>query len=176
MASTHLKKVETIMFQISQEDSAGMELLWKDGSLYLSLSKLMIDDGNIWYAIPFEELRDIEAGDDGGITFKIEGANLRIRGESAERLMALRHLLLPLIERKTEDGELIGELVKLLLLGIKDREIIASLLKRDVRTISALIKEAEEKGYTAGMSVTEKGKSLLSAEEKEMIEKAGVST
>lgn len=174
MANIRLKKVETIRFQISQKDSAGMELLWKDGSLYLSLSKLLLNDGNIWYAIPFEELRDIEAEDDGKITFKIEGAELRIRGDSAEKLMALRHLLLPLIESKIEDGELMEELVKLMLLGINRKEVMASLLKRDVNTIAAVMKEAEEKGYISDMTVTEKGWGLLSTEEKEMMEKMGV--
>ncbi len=175
MADTEFQKVDTIMFRISQEhDDVGMELMWRDGSIYLSISKVMITDGERWYAIPFEELRGIDALDDDSINLRIEGVDIRVRGENAERLMALRHLLLPLIDNVPKDGELLRDIIKLLLLGIKDREIIASLLKRSAEEIAKIMESAEGDAYITDGEVSEKGKSLLSKEEKEMIEKAGV--
>ncbi len=174
MADTELQKVETVMFQISHGDGVGVSLMWKDGSLYLSVSKIMITDGERWYAVPFEDLKDVSAGDEGYISLKIDGAEIKIRGESAERLMAFRHLLLPLIEKRPEDEEILEELIKMILLGIKDKRVIASLLKRDVSAIEDAMKKAEKLGYIDGGRVTEKGKSILSDEEKEIMRKAGV--
>ncbi len=175
MTDTEFQKVDTIMFRISQEhDDVRMELMWRDGSIYLSISNVMITDGERWYAIPFEELRGIDVLGDDSISLRIEGAHIRVRGENAERLMALRHLLLPLIESVPEDGELLRDLIKLLLLGIKDEDIIASLLKRDRNEICRIMENADMEGYLEGSEVTVKGKSLLSEEEREIIEKAGV--
>lgn len=174
MNEVELQKVETVTFQISQEDGAGMSLIWKDGSLYLSISTLVLTDGKEWYSIPFRELRDIAMGDEGCITLKIEGAEIKMKGKNAERLMALRHLLLPLIERRPDEKELMESLIKLMLIGINDRRIIAAILRRSVEKVKELIKEGEKRGYISGISITSKGKSLLSEEEKENMRRAGV--
>ena len=174
MSETELQKVESVAFQINSDDDVGLGLVWKDGSLYLSISKIVLTDGERWYAIPFKDLHDIKAGDEGCISLKIEGAEIKVKGENADRLMALRHLLLPLIDRKVEDGRLMEELLKILLLGIKNREVIASLLKRDLSTVDDLMESAERLGYVLGDEVTPKGKSILPDKDREMMRKAGV--
>ena len=150
-----------------------MGLLWKDGSLYLSISGLMLTDGDRWYSIPFKDLKDIEA-DEGEILLKIDGAEIRIKGENAERLMALRHLILPLIDGVPKEDELTVDVIKMLLIGIKDRDVIGALLKKDPADIERIMENAEKNGYISGYDVTGKGKALLSPEDMEMLRKAGV--
>jgi hypothetical protein len=173
MSEGPLQKVESVMFQINQDGETGVGLIWKGGTLYLSISELMLTDGEKWYSIPFAELEDISKEEEG-VELRIEGANIRIKGENAERLMALRHLLLPLVEKKPENEELMVDVIKLYLIGIKDKEVIASLLKRTVVEIDGVIKNLEKDGYMSENRVTEKGVSLLSEEDIETLKKAGV--
>ena len=160
---TKLQKVEEITFRVSDADAeSGLNLVWKDGALYISLSDMMMTDGNVWYEVPFRSLEDIGNPDEGVITLIAENVSITLKGAQAERLMALRHLLLPLIERMPEDGELMRDFLKLLLVGIKDRNVISSLIKRDMNTVDELIDEAKSKGYISdGLDVTELGKRSL---------------
>ena len=173
MSDAELQKVESVMFKINQSGEVGMGLLWKDGALYLSISEVMLTDGDRWYSIPFKDLKDIGT-DEENIVLKIDGAEIRIKGENAERLMALRHLLLPLIDGIPAKDELMVDMIKILLIGIKEKEIIAALLKRSPEEVKKLMESAEKNGYVAEYEVTDKGKSLLSSEEVDMMRKAGV--
>ena len=174
MSDAEIRKVESVMFQISQSEDMGIELLWKDGSLYLSISGLIITDGDRWYSIPFKELKKIESVDEGEITLKIDGASIRIKGKNAERLMALKHLILPLIDGFPRNEELMVDMIKMLLIGIKEEKIMAAIMKRGLEEIKELMKRAEDEGYISGYEVTTKGRSLLSPEDIEVLRKAGV--
>ncbi len=160
---TKLQKVGEITFRISDAGAEnGLNLVWKGGALYISLSDMMMTDGDVWYEVPFRSLEDIGNPDEGVITLVAENVSITLKGAQAERLMALRHLLLPLTERRPEDGELMRDFLKLLLVGIKDKDVISSLIKRDLKTVDELAAEAKSKGYVSDeLDVTEKGKRKL---------------
>ena len=167
--SSELQKVGDISFRI-QDENMDMSFLWKDGELYLTLHTVMLTDGNIWYEIPIKDLKDIEVGDDSSVRFVVDSMSLGIKGRSAERLLALRHLLLPLIEGKT-GKDLEEGIVKLMLLDIDDLRIISSLLKRDTEEVRGAIRKAEMNGLIHNGKVTEKGMRFLPEEDMEILEK-----
>ncbi|MGM0510332.1 MAG: hypothetical protein ACQESD_04305, partial [Thermoplasmatota archaeon] len=100
------QKVDNVSFAIEQEDpDVRLNLVNKEGALYLSLSDLFLrEDGN-WYEIPIEKLQDIEvlSKEPLELKFSIPSLNIKVRGEYAEKLLALRHLLLPYIQEKILD-------------------------------------------------------------------------
>ncbi len=170
--SSKMQKVGNVTFRIVASN-VDMGFVWKDGALYLTLNNLMLTDGDIWYEIPIKDLQNIE-NREGTLSFEVESMSLTIKGKNAERLLALRHLLLPLIEGEGGGEELAESIVKLMLLGIKDEKIMASVLKVDEDEIRDGLKKAEENGLIHGKDVTEKGKSLLSPEEIELLEDAAM--
>ncbi len=169
--SSELQKVGNVSFRIVDKN-LDMGFTWKDGVLYLTLQNVMLTDGDTWYEIPIKELRDIEAEKDESISFVVENMSLNIKGKSAERLLALRHLLLPLIDGSPTGSELTESVIKLLLLGIDDLDVQASLLKREPEEIRDVISKAEKEGLIKSGIVTEKGKAFLTPEERELLEKA----
>ena len=166
-----MQKVGNVSFRIVDKN-LDMGFTWKDGVLYLTLHNVMLTDGNTWYEIPIKELRDIETGSDESISFVVEDMSLNIKGKSAERLLALRHLLLPLIDGVPEGADLTEGVIKLILLGIDDPGVMASLLKRNTEDVIITLEDAERNGFIEAGRVTEKGKEFLSPEERELLEKA----
>jgi hypothetical protein len=169
--SSELQKVGDISFRIWDENM-DMRFLWKDGELYLTLHTVMLTDGNAWYEIPIKDLRNIEVVDERTVRFVVDKMNLSIKGKRAERLLALRHLLLPLIEGETE-RDIEEGVLKLMLLDIDDPMIISSLLKKDAEEVRAAILKAEMKGFIHDGKVTEKGMRSLPEEDIKLLEKVG---
>lgn len=103
MSEISLKKVQNVSFSvIFQALEPEIGIFWKDGGLYLSYSRLLLDDEKgKWYEIPFKEISSIELEEEGKdvvLNFRFGGSGgLRVKGENKETLLALRHFLLPLI-------------------------------------------------------------------------------
>jgi len=102
MSEISLKKVQSVSFSVifpALEPEIG--ILWKEGGLYLSYSRLLLDDEKgKWYEIPFKEISSIELEEEGKeavLNFRFGSGGLRVKGENKETLLALRHFLLPLI-------------------------------------------------------------------------------
>lgn len=165
-----MQKVGNVTFRIV-DSNLDMGFLWKDGTLYLTLNNVMLTDGNIWYEIPIKNLERIDR-EGGAVSFEVESMTLTVKGKNAERLMALRYLLLPLIEGTSSDDDLTESIIKLMLLGIREESIMASLLKRDVEDVRASVSYAENNGLIRNGEVTEKGKKMLPPDERALLEEA----
>ena len=101
------QKYEDVEFVINQTtENFKANLIWKKGGLYLSLSGLFLTDGTVWYELPVKDLNNISIirEEPLKLKFKIPSFDVVISGDHAERLLALRHFLLPYISGKMEDN------------------------------------------------------------------------
>lgn len=159
------RKYENVEFVINHStDEMKLSLVWKKGGLYLSLSGLFLTDGNTWYELPVRELEKITvvSDDPPKIRLKIPQLDIMISGERAEKLLALRHFLLPYISGEGPDSELIS-LLRFWGIGINDPTILSKLMKLDVKEVETLISEAKSKQFIdAGGEITAAGSSMFS--------------
>ncbi len=168
------QKVDNVSFAIEQEDpDVRLNLVNKEGALYLSLSDLFLrEDGN-WYEIPIEKLEDIEvqSKDPLELKFSIPSLNIKVRGEYAEKLLALRHLLLPYIQEKIVEEDPFLSTLKIWGMGIHKKEAIGDLLSMDPETVNDHINKAKEEGYIEGGKLTERAVKLLNTKNGHDLEK-----
>ena len=163
------KKYENVEFVInhSGEDNIKLSLVWKKGGLYLSLSGLFLTDGSTWYELPVKDLENISIVNDEPLKLrlKIPSLDILISGQRAERLLALRHFLLPSIS----DGggvDKLNSLIRFIALGINEADVLSKLLDVDLQKIGDLISIAKEKGYIAeDGGITESGKAHINPKE-----------
>ena len=163
------RKYENVEFVInhSGDDSVKLSLIWKKGGLYLSLSGLFLTDGSTWYELPVKDFENISIVNDEPLILrlKIPSLDILISGKRAERLLALRHFLLPSIS----DGGSVDKLNSLLrftALGIKEVEVLTKLLDVDAQKIDDLTSVAIEKGFISQEGkLTELGNSKIAAKE-----------
>jgi hypothetical protein len=142
------RKYENVEFVINHStDEMKLSLVWKKGGLYLSLSGLFLTDGNTWYELPVKELENITVVSDAPpkIRLKIPQLDIMISGERAEKLLALRHFLLPYISGEKPDSDL-KALLRFWGIGIRDAAILSKLLKIETDDIERLIAESKGKG------------------------------
>ena len=146
------RKYENVEFVINHStDEMKLSLVWKKGGLYLSLSGLFLTDGNTWYELPVKELEKITVVSDTPpkIRLQIPQLDIMISGERAEKLLALRHFLLPYISGEKPESDL-KLLLRLWGIGIKDPSILSKLLKTEEEIIEELISESKNKGFIDG--------------------------
>ena len=98
------------------------------------------------------------------LRLKIPSLDIMISGQRAERLLALRHFLLPSISPEGGADKL-NSLLRFIALGIKQDDILSKLLDVDIQKIEDLTAVAKEKGYigTDG-ELTEHGKNRIKEE------------
>lgn len=162
------KKYENVEFVInySGEDSIKLSLVWKKGGLYLSLSGLFLTDGSTWYELPVKDLENISIVSENPLKLrlKIPSLDILISGQRAERLLALRHFLLPSISDGSGADKL-NSLLRFSALGIKEIEVLSKLLDVDDQKVEDLISVAKDKGYiNQEDELTELGKSQIVVE------------
>ena len=96
---------------------------------------------------------------------KIPSLDILISGQRAERLLALRHFLLPSIS----DGggvDKLNSLLRFKALGISEIEVLSKLLDVDAQKIEDLTKVAKEKGFIGQEGeLTELGNSQIAVKE-----------
>jgi len=163
------RKYENVEFVInhSGEDSLKLSLVWKKGGLYLSLSGLFLTDGSTWYELPVKDLENISIVNDEPLKLrlKIPSLDIIISGQRAERLLALRHFLMPSISDGSGADKL-NSLLRFRALGIREVEVLSKLLDVDAQKIDDLISVAKEKGYISQKNeLTELGNSQIALEE-----------
>ncbi len=167
------QKYEDVQYIISQDGDGepNLNLVWKDGGLFISLSGLFISDGDTWYELPVKDLVNVNVINEEPLQlrFKIPALDVVVMGKRAERLLALRHFLLPYIKRE-KDGSGIKGLVKFWAVGIMELDILARLMGEEESEIVQMIEEAKKGGLISEDGrVTEKGLALLSANERTVL-------
>ena len=170
------QKYEDVQFIISQDGDGepNLNLIWKDGGLFLSLSGLFISDGDTWYELPVSDLVNVNVINEEPLQlrFKIPALDVVVTGKRAERLLALRHFLLPYIKHdRDRDG--MKSLLKFWAVGIYDLDILVRLMGEEEGHIVTLIQKAKKDGLIADDDrVTEKGLSMLSADERNVLKRS----
>ena len=168
-------KVEEVRFGVNQQyEDMNIKLIWKEGGLYISISGIILNDGEKWYELPVGNLEDISIIEEDPITilFKSEALRVVITGKNAEKLSALRHFLLPYIHgTPTNEWRTLKSLLKIMSLGIQDIKTLSELLHVNEAEINNLINQARAEGImdTNG-ELTAKGREMFSPEEKPLIE------
>jgi hypothetical protein len=167
------QKYEDVQYIISQDGDGepNLNLVWKDGGLFLSLSGLFISDGDTWYELPVKDLVNVNVINEEPLQlrFKIPALDVVVTGKRAERLLALRHFLLPYIKRE-KDGSGMKGLVKFWAVGIMEIDILARLMGEEEAEVVQMIQEAKRGGLISEDGrVTEKGLALLSANERTVL-------
>ena len=165
------KKYENVEFVInhSGEDSVKLSLVWRKGGLYLSLSGLFLTDGSTWYELPVKDLENISVVSDEPLKLrlKIPSLDIMVSGQRAERLLALRHFLLPSIS--DEGGaDKMKSLLRFRALGIDDKEVLSKLLDVEPQQVDDLSKLAVEKGFISDENeMTELGRAHIATKEED---------
>jgi len=159
------QKYENVEFVInhSGDDGIKLSLVWRKGGLYLSLSGLFLTDGSTWYELPVKDLENITVVSDEPLKLRLQipSLDIMVSGQRAERLLALRHFLLPSLS--TEGGpDKLKSLLRFRALGITDPELLCKLLNLDVQNIEDLTAIAKDKGLIdSDGKLTEAGDSLI---------------
>ncbi len=142
------RKYENVEFVINHStDDVKLSLIWKKGGLYLSLSGLFLTDGDTWYELPVRQLENISVISDSPLKLriKIPSLDIMISGERAEKLLALRHFLLPYISGEKDDDE-VKALLRFWGIDIRDVNVLSKLLNTEPSKVVKLIDEAKAKG------------------------------
>jgi hypothetical protein len=143
-------KYENVEFVINHagDDGIKLSLVWKKGGLYLSLSGLFLTDGSTWYELPVKDLENISVVSDEPLKLRlrIPSLDIMVSGQRAERLLALRHFLLPSISDEGGTDKL-KSLLRFRALGIKESDMLSKLLGVEIQKIEDLSGIAKEKGY-----------------------------
>lgn len=170
------QKYDNVEFTINQtNENFQANLIWKKGGLYLSLSGLFLTDGTVWYELPVKDLDNISIirDDPLKLKFKIPSFDVVVSGDHAERLLALRHFLLPYISGKKHDNET-KALLKLWAMGIRDVHILKNLMGMDEERVEELIEDARKAkvlqkngdiGPNGNAMLTDKERKFLGLEE-----------
>ncbi len=173
-------KVDKVDFTIDQETPyrSDFNLVWKEGELYISLTNLMLTDGNKWYEVPIKELENIYLLDQKPvkIQFKLPSVDITVTGEYAERLLALKHFLMPYIHPKREQKAIdnIKNLIKFWSLTIQDIPQLSRLLTLTPEETKKLISLAKKKKLISeNGEITPKAYELFSSEEKKFLQSGG---
>lgn len=171
-----LHKVEDVDFRINQGplSDGNINLILKEGELYLSLENVVLTDGKRWYDLPIKELENIQliSEDPVKLRFQLPSLDVIVTGKEAERLMALRHFLLPYIQPKREEimKENLKYLLKFWTLGIRDAQSLTMLLPLTIDETTKLIASAKEDNLiTKEGKLTELALEMFSPKEKEIL-------
>lgn len=176
VAVMELCKIEDVDFSINhglvfEED---INLVWNEGGLYLSLRNIMLTDGKRWYDIPIKELENVQVISDNPIKlrFQLPSLEVIVTGKNAERLLALRYLLLPYIhpKRREKMKDSLKGLIKFWCLGIRSVTAFSSLLPLTAEEARKLIASAREvELITQEGRLTDKAYEMFSPTERELL-------
>jgi hypothetical protein len=169
-------KIDTVDFTINQTSSAQSDfnLVWKEGDLYLSLTNIILSDGNKWYELPIKDLKSVHIIDEKPvkIQFRLPSVDIIVTGKYAVRLLALKHFLMPYItpQKESEAHDNLKNLIKFWSLDIQDISQLSKLLSLSPEDTKKLIETAREKDLiTPKGDLTPQAYDLFSSEEKKML-------
>ncbi len=176
-----LHKIENVDFSINQgvvEDH--INLIWKEGELYLSIKNIILKDKKRWYDIPIKELENVQVISENPTKLKFQLSSLEIivSGKYAERLLALRHFLLPYIQPKRKEimKESLNNLIKFWHLGVRSPVALATIMPLTTEEIRRQVSFAKEENLlTMDDKLTDKGFDRFTPEERELLKRLEVS-
>jgi hypothetical protein len=171
-----LHKIEDVDFTINHnfQSQRDINLVWKEGKLYLSFKNLFLTDGKVWYEMPIKELENVQVMSENPtkLRFQLPSVEVIVTGKYAERLQALRHFLLPFLDSKRKkimEDSLIY-LIKFWHLGVREPKAFTTLMPLTVEEARKLIASAKEEDLisTEG-KLTEKAYQMFSPKERELL-------
>ncbi|UCG68208.1 MAG: hypothetical protein JSV09_10320 [Thermoplasmata archaeon] len=172
-----LHKIEDVDFSFSQNEDMEdhINLVWKEGTLYISMKNLVLTDGRKWYDLPINELENVHVVSENPtrLRFELPSLDVIVTGKYAERLLALRHFLLPFLHPKREKlmKDNLKTLLKFWALGVKNVIALTTLLPLTAEETRKLLVTAREDDLIADDgSLTEKGLKMFSDKERELLE------
>jgi len=172
-----LHKIEDVDFSISQNGDMEehINLVWKEGALYISMKNIVLTDGKKWYDLPIGELENVQVISENPtkLRFQLPSLEVIVSGKFAERLMALRHFLLPFLHPKREQlmRDNLPILLKFWSLGVTTPIALSTLLPLTLDETKKLLSVArEEKLISDTGELTEKGLKLFSHLERELLQ------
>ncbi|UCE73700.1 MAG: hypothetical protein JSV56_11840, partial [Methanomassiliicoccales archaeon] len=142
--------------------------------LYLSLKNVVLTDGKRWYDLPIKDLENVQVicEDPVKLRFSLPSLEVIVSGKYAERLLALRHFLLPYIQPKREElmeGN-IKNLIKFWSLGVRSPTALRTLLPLTSEEIHQLITSAKKNDLiTSEGTLTDKAYQMFTPEERELL-------
>lgn len=171
-----LHKIDDIDFSINQglASDRQLNLVWKKGELYLSMKNIMLTDGEIWFDIPLKDLENIQIVSENPtkLRFQLPSLEVIVTGNYAERLLALRHLLLPYLHPKREElmKDSLKTLIKFWSLGVRNPIALTTLVPLTTDEIRTLIISAkEDELITPEGGLTDKAYEIFSSEERDLL-------
>lgn len=154
------QKIDNIRFTIDQGyPDLNVDIRSRKGELYLSLSNILFKEGATYYEIPINKLQFIKVlnKDPLEIEFTVPSIRIKVLGANAERLLALRHLLLPYLEGKDADVEPLPNIINLWSLGIRKNRAISDLLRIPMENVVTLVEKAKTEMLIDDDGLTEEG-------------------
>lgn len=171
-----LYKIEDVNFSINHDlvSEGSINLILKEGELYLSLKNIVLKDKKRWYDLPIKEVENIEVicENPTKLKFQSQSVEVIVTGKYAERLLALRHFLMPYIhpKRKEKMKDSLKNLVKFWSLGVRDHTAFATLLQlTSLETRKLITSIKEEKLIDEEGRLTEKAYNMFSPNERELL-------
>lgn len=172
-----LHKVEDVDFRINRGPitEGNINLVLKEGELYLSLENLILTDGKRWYDLPINELENIQVISEEPVKLRFQLSSLEVivSGKYAERLLALRHFLLPYIQPKREEimKDNVKSLLKFWTLGIRDAQALTMLLPLTLEETNKLLEHAKEQKFiTKEGRLSDSALELFTSKEKDILQ------
>lgn len=171
-----LYKIEDVDFSINHGfvSEGSINLILKEGELFLSLKNIVLKDNKRWYDLPIKELENIEVICENPTKLKFQSPSVEVivSGKYAERLLALRHFLMPIIHpiRKEKMKDSFKNLLKFWSLGVRDPSAFATLLQLTAEETRKLIALLEEQNMiNKDGKLTEKAYDVFSPNERELL-------
>ena len=163
-------KIDDVKFSL--EKGSGDHVLSRTGELHLSVEGVIIREGESLFELPFGSLRSLVVSRTKPLRlrFASEKFNLELEGTRAERLWALRALILPTINGGNVPKPGLKTMLVLRCTGVKDMGLIGRIMGLDERLMEELMVDARLQGYLNNEDVvTEEGMLLFSGQEKKFV-------
>ena len=101
-------KIDDVEYSVNliSNDQSEMNLIWKSGQLFLSISGMYLSHDKLWYELPLKDitgLRFLEGDMNSRLEIIIGNVSVTVSGKSSNYLKALRHLLLPYLNTNNQD-------------------------------------------------------------------------
>jgi hypothetical protein len=172
-----LHKIEDVDFSITQngDSEEHINLVWKEGALYISMKNIVLTDGKKWYDLPIQELENIQVISEKPtkLRFLLPSLEVIVSGKYAERLLALRHFLLPFLHPKREQLMIdnLPSLLKFWSLGVTTPVALSTLLPLTLDETKKLLNIARDEQMISDTgALTQKGLRMFSHLERELLE------
>ena len=76
-----------------------MNMKWRQGQLYISITSILLSDKDKWYEMPVREIESIHIEEDSvpKVRFAFKSYDVTLTSKNMDQLRALRHFLMPFI-------------------------------------------------------------------------------